>query len=586
MLMKKIFKSLLLSALVLTAGAFVACEGMGGDENSVFEGMPEMAVEADAAGVTLEGGVVTLSVTSNAPWTAEANAADVVLSKTSGEGNAVVTVTIPAATAARESKVSFVAKGYMAGIELTASADATITQNASGAPMISSVTPETVGSGAEFSFEGVTVVATGSEAYMIADESGAMVVYHSDHGRTVGEKINISGQVTIFTNDKGSFGTPQFSSDAVVEVVSTGNEVTYNPVAVSGAEFDALIENTTSKEVEFVGTWVVSGNFVNIEGIEGASKTGSIKYVNNADYSEFAGQTVIIKGFYVGLSVSGSTNYVNVMPYSVEADPNSPQLNVDKTEITFAATDGSGARATFTATTNSLEGYELSWSIDNTEHFNLGKQLGNTARTTLYVTPKSTNEGSARTANVLVTYTNGTKTLTKSVKVVQAGTTATTYTMIDKAADLAAGTYYMAAYCESDSKSVDLKPYVYHLFNGSVGSGDLYTTPHQFVANELTIKEGETYEPVAVVLEAADGGKFYIKNSKDGKYIKSTAAENRKLALVDEPYAWTAKDNANGGITFTDGSVNMGSANAESRFIRTYKAESSLKFGCYLFKQN
>lgn len=588
MLMKKMFKSFLMAALVLTAGAFVACEDPNsGDGDKVFEGMPEISAVADVDGVTLEGGVVTVTVTSNAPWTAEANAADVVLSKSEGNGDAVVTVTIPAATAARDIKVSFTAKGVMAGIELTASAEVNLTQNASGAPMISSVTPETVGSGANFSFEGVTVVATGSQAYMIADESGAMVVYHSGHGRTVGEKINISGQVTVYTNTTGSFGTPQFSSDAVVEVVSTGNEVSYNPEVVSGAAFDALTNNTIAKEVELVGTWVVSGNFVNIEGIEGASKTGSIKYVNNADYSSFAGQTVVIKGFYVGLSVSGSTNYVNVMPYSVEADPNSPQLNVDKTQINFAATDGSSARATFTITTNDLEGYTLSWAIDNEADFNLGRQIpGGNSRATLYVQPKSTNEGSARTANVLVTYTNGTKTLTKSVKVVQAGTTATTYTMIDKAADLAAGTYYMAAYCESDSKSVDLKPYVYHLFNGSVGSGDLYTTPHQFVANELTIKEGETYEPVAVVLEAADGGKFYIKNSKDGKYIKSTAAENRKLALVDEPYAWTAKDNANGGITFTDGSVNMGSANAESRFIRTYKAESSLKFGCYLFKQN
>lgn len=585
MLMKKIFKSLLMSALVLTAGAFVACEGMGDDENSVFEGMPEMAVEADAAGVTLEGGVVTLSVTSNAPWTAEANAADVVLSKTSGEGNAVVTVTIPAATAARDIKVSFVAKGYMAGIELTASADATITQNASGAPMISSVTPETVGSGAEFSFEGVTVVATGSQAYMIADESGAMVVYHSGHGRTVGEKINISGQVTIYTSDKGSFGTPQFSSDAVVEVVSTGNEVTYNPVAVSGAEFDALIENTTSKEVEFVGTWVVSGNYVNIEGIEGASKTGSIKYVNNADYSEFAGQTVIIKGFYVGLSVSGSTNYVNVMPYSVEADPNSPQLNVDKTQITFAATDGSSARQTFTVTTNALEGYELSWILDNDADFTLGKQLGNTSRTTLYVTPKGTNEGATKSANAMITFTNGTKTLTKSVKIIQEGLISTTYTMVENAADLTAGTYYMAAFCEENSDKVNLKPYVYHLFAGAVSSGDLTTTAHSFENGELALKEGEA-EPVAIVLEAADGGKFYLKSAKDGKYVKSNEAANRKLALTDEKYAWTAENHENGGVTLSDGSVWIGSALAAKNFIRSYNASSKCKFGCYFFKQN
>ena len=580
--MKKMFKSLLMSALVLATGAFVACEPQP-EEQTKFEGQPEISAVADVDGLTLEGGVVTVTVTSNAPWTAEVNAEDVTLSKTSGNGDATVTVTVPAATAARDLKVTFTAVGYMMGIELTATAEVSIVQNATGKLAISGVTPEAVGDGLEVELEGVVVVATGSQAYMIADETGAMVVYHSGHGRTVGEKINISGQVTVYTAASGSFGTPQFSSDAVVEVVSTGNEVTYNPVAVSGAAFDALTDGKVVKEVELVGTWVVSGNYVNIEGIEGASKTGSVKYIDNSQYSSFAGQAVIIKGYYVGLSVSGSNNYVNVMPYSVEADPNSPQLNVDKTQITFAATDGSGARQTFTATTNGLEGYELTWSIDNTNDFTLGKQLGSASRTTLYVTPKAANNGAAKTANVLVTYSNGTKTLTKSVKVVQEGTTATTYTMIDKAANLTAGTYYVAAYCEKDSNSTDLAPYIYHFFNGSVASGDLTTSAAQFANGELTVKDGEA-EIVSVVLEAADGGKFYVKNSKDGKYIKSTEAANRKLALTDEKYAWTAEDHANGGVALTDGSVWIGSASATKNYIRSYNASSKCKFGLYFVK--
>ena len=579
--MKKMFKSLLMSALVLATGAFVACEPQP-EEQTKFEGQPEIAAVADVDGLTLEGGVVTVTVTSNAPWTAEVNAEDVTLSKTSGNGDATVTVTVPAATAARDLKVTFTAVGYMMGIELTATAEVSFVQNATGKLMISGITPETVGTGLEVELEEVLVVATGSQAYMIADETGAMVVYNSGHGRTVGEKINISGQVTVYTSTTGSFYTPQFSADAVVEVVSTGNEVAHNPVVVAGEEFANLVSNTVVKEVEFVATWEVSGNYVNLT-VDGSSKQGSVKYVDNGQYSSFAGQAVVIKGYYVGLSVSGSNNYVNVMPYSVEADPNSPQLNVDKTEIKFAATDGSGARATFTATTNSLEGYELTWSIDNTNDFTLGKQLGSVARTTLYVTPKAKNEGAAKTANVLVTYSNGTKTLTKSVKVIQEGTTATTYTMIDKAANLTAGTYYVAAYCEKDSNSTDLAPYIYHFFNGSVASGDLTTSAAQFANGELTVKDGEG-EIVSVVLEAADGGKFYVKNAKDGKYIKSTEAANRKLALTDEKYAWTAEDHANGGVALTDGSVWIGSASATKNYIRSYNASSKCKFGLYFVK--
>ena len=425
--MKKIFKSLLMSALVLTAGAFVACTDKG-EEETVFEGLPEISAVADATGVTLDGGVVKINVTSNAPWAATATEG-VTLSKKKGNGDAVVNVTIPASTEARDIQVVFTATGSINGQEMTVDATVNIFQNASGALMISSITPEAVGQGTEFSLNEVLVVATGSQAYIIADESGAMMVYGTNHGRTVGEKINISGNVTVYTSGS-SFGTPQFGTDAVVEVVSTGNEVTYNPTVLDGAAFDAMLNKNVAEEVEFTGTWVVSGNFINIEGIEGATKTGSIKYVNNADYSQFDGQTVVIKGFFVGVS---SGKYVNVMPYNVELDPNAPSLNVDKTEITFAATDDSNARQTFTATTNGLEGYELTWAIDNTEDFNLGKQLGNPSRTTLYVTPKAANTGVTKTATVTVTYSNGTKTITKSVKVLQEGATATVYNLVTTA---------------------------------------------------------------------------------------------------------------------------------------------------------
>ena len=82
MLMKKVFKSLLMSALVLTAGAFVACTEEGGDDNKKFEGMPEITAVADVQGVTFDGGVVTVTVTSNAPWSATVDTEGVSLSKT------------------------------------------------------------------------------------------------------------------------------------------------------------------------------------------------------------------------------------------------------------------------------------------------------------------------------------------------------------------------------------------------------------------------------------------------------------------------------------------------------------------------
>lgn len=420
MLMKKMFKSFLMAALVLTAGAFVACEDPNTGENDVFEGMPEISAVADVDGLTLEGGVVTVTVTSNAPWTAEVDAADVTLSKKSGNGDAVVTVTVPAATAARDIKVSFTAKGVMAGIELTADAEVALFQNAAGKLGISGITPEVVGAGAEFSLEGVTVVATGTQAYVIADESGAIFVYHSNHGRTVGEKINISGMVTVHTSESGSVSTPQFANSATVEVVSTGNEVSHNPAVVSGAEFDALLNVPVMKEVEFAATWVVSGSYVNLE-VPGATNQGSIKYVDNSQYSSFAGMPVIVKGYTSGFSKSGSTYYVNVIPYSVELDPNAAWLKVDKTNLVYEASHNSNNRQTLTATYSTVEGYEFNWSIDNDTDFACGKQMGGNGRTVLYVYPKAANEGATKSAIVTLTYSNGTNTLTKTVNVSQKG---------------------------------------------------------------------------------------------------------------------------------------------------------------------
>ena len=161
-----------------------------------------------------------------------------------------------------------------------------------------------------------TVVAVGTQAYIIADNTGAMMVYHYNNGRTVGENITISGEVTIYHKADGtSWGTPQFSNAATVVVNSTNNAWTYNPSVLDAAGVDAMLTETLSKEVEFAGKLVVSGNYINIE-IAGATVQGSVKYVDNNAYADLNGKNVTVKGYFVGVS---SKKYVNVLPYSIEA---------------------------------------------------------------------------------------------------------------------------------------------------------------------------------------------------------------------------------------------------------------------------
>ena len=189
-----------------------------------------------------------------------------------------------------------------------------------------------------------TVVARGKMAYIIADNTGAMMVYHKDNERTVGEKISISGEVTIYNAQS----TPQFSASATVEVLSSDNKWTYNPTKMDGAAMDALLSaSPVCKEIEFEGNLVVDGNYVNVT-IPGASTAiGSVKYIDNSTISQFNGKDVVVKGYFVGTS---SSKFVNVLPYSVEeANPSTdPAIKADPTSLSFAAA-GESKEVTYTA---------------------------------------------------------------------------------------------------------------------------------------------------------------------------------------------------------------------------------------------
>lgn len=194
-----------------------------------------------------------------------------------------------------------------------------------------------------------TVVARGSQAYIIADNTGAMMVYHNGNERAVGEKISISGAVELYSNTNGSSkSTPQFTNTATVKVLSTDNVWTYNPTAMDGTAMDALLSGElVCQEVQFEGNLEISGNYMNVT-IPGASTAiGSIKYVETSTVEAYNGKDIIVKGYYVGYS---SNKYVNVLPYSVEeANPSTdPAIKADPTSLSFAAA-GESKEVTYTA---------------------------------------------------------------------------------------------------------------------------------------------------------------------------------------------------------------------------------------------
>ena len=269
-----------------------------------------------------------------------------------------------------------------------------------------------------------TVVARGKMAYIIADNTGAMMVYHKDNERSVGEKISISGEVTLYNAQS----TPQFSASAEVEVLSTGNSWSYNPAQKDGAAMDALLSGTpVCTEIAFQGNLAVRGNYVNVT-IPGASTAiGSVKYIDNSTVAAYDGKDVIVKGYFVGTS---SGKYVNVLPYSVEeANPSTdPQMTVDPASLSFAA---AGGEKSVTVTTRNADGCTIEASSDNAQF-----EVSVSGTTVKVVAKENTSESKIEGTLTVKLMKAGSAVVTKTVALTQSGVssgndTKGTYTSMD-----------------------------------------------------------------------------------------------------------------------------------------------------------
>ena len=269
-----------------------------------------------------------------------------------------------------------------------------------------------------------TVVARGKMAYIIADNTGAIMVYHKDNERSVGEKISISGEVTLYNAQS----TPQFSASAEVEVLSTGNNWTYNPAKKDGAAMDALLSGTpVCTEIEFQGNLAISGNYVNVT-IPGASTAiGSIKYIDNSTVAAYDGRDVLVKGYFVGTS---SGKYVNVLPYSVEeTNPSTdPEMMVDPASLSFAA---AGGEKSVTVTTRNADGCTIEASSDNAQF-----EVSVSGTTVKVAAGENTSESAINATLTVKLMKSGSAVVTRTVALTQSGVssgndTKGTYTSMD-----------------------------------------------------------------------------------------------------------------------------------------------------------
>lgn len=156
----------------------------------------------------------------------------------------------------------------------------------------------------------------------------------------------------------------------------------------------------SSELVSFAGTLKKNGDYVNIV-VDGTSIQGT--YNSAEDVSAFHTKRVTVTGYFGGKSISGSTTYFNVIGTGIVGDV-SDYFSVSTESISVSATD---TKASFDITTN------LAWTASSDNAGFTVKPTSGTGDATVEVSfAANTDENNAKTANITVTTTLGTKTVT------------------------------------------------------------------------------------------------------------------------------------------------------------------------------
>lgn len=246
----------------------------------------------------------------------------------------------------------------------------------------------------DYELKGVTVVNRSEIAYVIADNTGSMLVYHSGNERSVGDKINISGAVTIY---QAPNNPPQFAKEAVVEVVSTGNAWNYDFKEYSVDDVNAYFNNIVCTPIILKGKVVKEESngktFYNLE-LDGADATvlqGSVQYYTpDADKLDVP---VAVKGYAVGKSAGWQYPRIKIFPYEITVNSTDPYITATA-PATFNA-DGETINVAFNA--GNLGSNKVFAKIEGTDagQFTLGAVGANSVP----VTAKA-NDGAAKSAKL------------------------------------------------------------------------------------------------------------------------------------------------------------------------------------------
>lgn len=379
---------------------------------------------------------------------------------------------------------------------------------------------------------------------------------------------------------------PQISGFDVAEVekISSGNNV--QPVTITVdklldfACMPVKIENVT---IETAGIWKTEVDKASTHTFK-ANGSDLTVYINKGA-SSFNNVAYIAKenGSLTGIAAAYKTS-AQLLPRNLEDvkefEATGPTItSVAPSQVNFPST---GGEETLIISTSNQGSSTLQLSP-------LGEGISAEVKDNNTVKVKAeANTSTNEIKKDLVISLSGGNSVTVPIKVAAIGGS-NGYKLIETVADLSEGKYFMAGYAEISNNKTDLKPYTYQIWQGTLSGSDLVTVAYQYQGDELIAKDASQ---VAAEMELVkiDGkaDTYYIKIGDQYLY-NPTKATNRKLKLkdtADESVEWKFEDKNNGGVTASNNEVYLVTADADSKFIRSYKSSSisSLK-GIFFFKK-
>ncbi len=162
------------------------------------------------------------------------------------------------------------------------------------------------------------VSAVCTQGVIVTDNTGSILVYKAS-GLAVGDEVTATGKISAFNNGFQLDTT----KGAAIEKTGTTTVAYPAPVALDGAAFDKLLEQTTNEYAKYVKiecTVTVSGTYYNFS-VEGSEKaTGSFYGLSNDQKAQLAnGEKITFYGYFSSISKSGGApKFVNVIVTSVE----------------------------------------------------------------------------------------------------------------------------------------------------------------------------------------------------------------------------------------------------------------------------